>query len=133
MLTRSCSSLFQRPIRAGRSRLCRRESVPRASRPSRISEDHHPAPTLVLFNHRVRLLTDRVTQHHHLLKPIMKCVVLVAALGGAAFASLAGAMSVIIEAKEVKPAVPGEAPNAVMTEHKVCGYCMGNGCRMCGH
>ncbi|KAI7946717.1 hypothetical protein MJO29_011244, partial [Puccinia striiformis f. sp. tritici] len=89
---------------AGRSRLCRRESRLRASRNSRINQEHRLTPSLSnlgILNHRVRLSTDLIIQHHELLIPIMKCFIVTVALCGAAFASTIGAMNVVIKGKEL--------------------------------
>ncbi|KAA1124374.1 hypothetical protein PGTUg99_029561 [Puccinia graminis f. sp. tritici] len=61
----------------------------------------------------------------------MKSFTLTALLCGATFASIVGAMNVIIGGKEVKPAIPGEGVAAVSTEIFECRYCAGAGCRRC--
>jgi hypothetical protein len=62
----------------------------------------------------------------------MKCSIITAALSGAAFASIVGAMNVIIKEGEViKPAVPKEGVTAVRTEIFECTLCKGAGCGFC--
>ncbi|KAA1073364.1 hypothetical protein PGT21_009992 [Puccinia graminis f. sp. tritici] len=99
-----------------------------------VSTSKHPfSPSLSLLNHRhpVRLLTHDFTQHHKFTKPGMKSFIFTAALCGAAFASIVGAMNVIIEGKEVKPTIPQEGVTTVNTEIFECKYCEGAGCRRC--
>ncbi|KAA1121963.1 hypothetical protein PGTUg99_009985 [Puccinia graminis f. sp. tritici] len=61
----------------------------------------------------------------------MKSFIFTAALCGAAFASIVGAMNVIIEGKEVKPTIPQEGVTTVNTEIFECKDCKGAGCRRC--
>jgi hypothetical protein len=61
----------------------------------------------------------------------MKSFIITAALCGAAFASIVGAMNVIIEGKEVKPTMPEEGVTAVSTEIDECKFCEATGCRNC--
>ncbi|KAI7967037.1 hypothetical protein MJO29_000314, partial [Puccinia striiformis f. sp. tritici] len=99
---------------AGRNRVSRRESVSRTSRTSRISEERLLGSTLLNLSllHRVRLLSDLINQPHELLKPTMKRFIITLVLCWTAFASLLGAMNVMREGTEVKPAIVEEAAPA---------------------
>ncbi|KNF01843.1 hypothetical protein PSTG_04962 [Puccinia striiformis f. sp. tritici PST-78] len=64
----------------------------------------------------------------------MKRFIITLVLCWTAFASLLGAMNVMREGTEVKPAIVEEAAPAVEDEPdpEICQYCQGNGCRFCG-
>ncbi|KNF04043.1 hypothetical protein PSTG_02751 [Puccinia striiformis f. sp. tritici PST-78] len=63
-----------------------------------------------------------------LLKLIMKCSIITATLCGAAFASIIGAMNVVIDGKDVKPTIPEDGDIPVMAGPEACGFCKGEGC-----
>ncbi|KAH9444833.1 hypothetical protein Pst134EB_025092 [Puccinia striiformis f. sp. tritici] len=129
---------------ARRSRLSIRKPVRRASRTSRISEEHRFAASLVthsFLNTCVPLPAAYKAQSPKLLHLAMRCFTFTAALIASAFVSAVSAMNVFTDGKDIKPALPEEGLSTVMTEptgtgdvDKLCTWCKVHGkpCQFCG-
>ncbi|POW16933.1 hypothetical protein PSHT_06584 [Puccinia striiformis] len=129
---------------ARRSRLSIRKPVRRASRTSRISEEHRFAASLVthsFLNTCVQLPAAYKAQSPKLLHLAMRCFTFTAALIASAFVSAVSAMNVFTDGKDIKPALPEEGLSTVMTEptgtgdvDKLCTWCKVHGkpCQFCG-